>query len=211
VGSRALSSTRHRFQGDYGDRLPHRVRPTQGDEGTCEAHRAAPRERRRGCQGGGCVAEDVRQVADANEFAQARVGYSWQGEAEEGSQAVTTLPEELIDDVAFASTHLRSLRERARVLAIAAVRGYRAARARSSSKRDEYSPFEPLPEPKAGQEHGREVLVVTADGVLEMARSVRRDRHFWAESRRAEDADLVVEDVEHLARLFPRLLADHIE
>jgi hypothetical protein len=147
---------------------------------------------------------------------------------------VTTLPEELIDDVAFASTHLRSLRERARVLAIAAVRGmerslvdalegetlkglrevvpgYRAARARSTSKRDEYSPFEPLPEPKAGQEHGREVLVVTADGVLEMARSVRRDRHFWAESRRAEDADLVVEDVEHLARLFPRLLADHIE
>src|ERR1019366_4901990 len=173
------------FQGDYGDRLPHRVRPTQGDEGTCEAHRAAPRERRRGCQGGGCVAEDVRQVADANEFAQARVGYSWQGEAEEGSQAVTTLPEELIDDVAFASTHLRSLRERARVLAIAAVPGRerslvdalegetrtglggvfpgsRAPLSRSNTKRKASPPSEPLPEPKAGQEHGREVLVVTA-------------------------------------------------
>jgi hypothetical protein len=142
---------------------------------------------------------------------------------------------ELFEDVAFASTTLRSSRERARVRAIAAVRGmeqalvdalegetlkglrevvpgYYAARARYTGKKDTYLPFEPLPDPKSGADYGREVLVVTASGVLEMARAVRHGHGvFGAESRVAADVDLVIEDVEHLGRLFPRLLAEHIE
>jgi len=141
----------------------------------------------------------------------------------------------LIADVSRASGELRARRERARVEAIAAVRGmerslvdalggetlkglrdvvpgYAAARARSFGKKDSGQPFEPLPEPRDDAPYGREVLVVSSAGVLEMARTVRRGLgKLGAESRPASDDDLVVEDVEHLAMLFATLLGEHVE
>jgi len=139
---------------------------------------------------------------------------------------------ELLGDVALASDELFAARESARAEAIAAIRametalvealggetlkglrevapGYPAARARCFAAKDAGRPYEPLPEPRGGGD-GREVLVVTSRGRLEMAKTVVRAGRVVVQTRWAEDGDLLVEDVEHLPRLFAQLLGEHV-
>jgi hypothetical protein len=133
----------------------------------------------------------------------------------------------LFERVSHASGNLRVVREGAREKAVQAIRalehalvealdgenlkglreigaGYQAARVRGQD------PFEELPEPKPFESQGREVLVVTSSGTLAMARSCRAFRQGAAE-RVAEDADLLIEDVQDLGRLFELILGEHIE
>lgn len=146
---------------------------------------------------------------------------------------VTGLPK-LIEDAGRASDDLRATRARAREDAIRAIRsmeralvealagetlkglrevvpGYYAARVRSAGRVGVAAPYEPLPEPRPGDGSGREVLVVNAHGCLEMARSTRAFGRGVALSRDATDDDLLVEDVENLARLYAELLGEHVE
>ena len=140
----------------------------------------------------------------------------------------------LIVEAGRASEVLRDTRERARVEAIAAIRameralldalagetlkgirdiapGYAAARVRSVGRNDVSIPYEPLPEPRPGFSVGREVLVVTAYGRLDMAHTLRVDQGSIVVGHRpADDPDLLIEDVEHLARLFAELLGEHV-
>jgi hypothetical protein len=133
----------------------------------------------------------------------------------------------LFDRVAGASADLRAVREGARERAIVAVRalerrlvealdgetlkglreigpGYQAARVRGKD------PYEELPEPREF-EQGREVLVVTSTGELEMASVSRRVLPWRVEARPVADEDFLIEDVEALGVLFERVLSEHIE
>jgi hypothetical protein len=129
----------------------------------------------------------------------------------------------LLEDTAAASAALRLTRERTRVSAVAAIRrleralvealdgetlkglreiapGYSAARVRGSD--------DSLPEPKTFEAYGRSVLVVDATGDLVMA---TRRRVGGVCVRRATDEDLLLEDVESVARVFTRVLTEHVE
>lgn len=133
----------------------------------------------------------------------------------------------LFERVSDASGQLRAVREDAREKAVRAIRaleralvdaldgellkglreirpGYQAARVRGKD------PFEELPQPKPFENEGREVLVLESNGHLCMSCAGRNLRHSVV-SRLADDADLLVEDVENLGRLYERILAEHIE
>lgn len=143
-----------------------------------------------------------------------------------------TLPK-VLEDAGAASEELRSARSRARAEALAAIHemegallealdgetlkgvreivpGYAAVRARAFGAKEK-NLAEPLPEPKPGELFGRWVLVVSDRGTLEMARTYRKVGRLGVESRQAEDEDLLIEDVEHLATLFAKLLGEHVE